>query len=71
LRSQGRGNVWAGSKHPLRSKAKEEWDEELWEVGPGTGRGRRDNGWNINKIIFQKKNYKRIPGLHTVTEFLL
>jgi hypothetical protein len=35
---------------PLRGKVKEEWDEELWEGGPGGGRATA--GMEINKIFF-------------------
>jgi hypothetical protein len=39
-----------GREHPLGGKGEEEWDEELWELGPGEG----GNGWTvINKIIFK------------------
>ena len=30
----GKGEVQWG-EHPLGSKGEEEWDEELWEGGPG------------------------------------
>ena len=46
----GRGEAWLVGELPLRGKVKEEWDEELWEGGPGGGRATA--GMEINKIFF-------------------
>lgn len=28
---------WGGGRHPFGYRGKEEWDEEVWEDGPGRG----------------------------------
>jgi hypothetical protein len=37
-------NFLGGRRHPIGDRGKEEWDEELWEGGPGEG-----NDWTIKK----------------------